>query len=195
MPADQISPLVIAAALSACAAESESLNSERILERFGSYGIDIIRFENGVRRSNLYSLDGKSRICRTFAVVRFHDDLAPSVTADHADVLAGQSIGATFKSNGWQIRKTTMHVGAISTSTNSHSLDKLMQLDKRNDLAMHAYSLTLEKGAQSIDYAMVVEIHHPDYLSPLELQKLFADSIELKLDDTALGELTRLALD
>lgn len=194
MPLDRVSPLVIAAALSACAAESESLNSERIHDRFGSYGIEVIEFKGGVRRSNLFSLDGEAKICRTYAVVRFHDGLAPSVTADHADVIAGKSIGATFKSNGWQIRKTTLYIGVISTDTPAHHVDELMQLANRSELAMHAYQLTLEKGEQAIDYATVIEIHHPEYLSASELQQLYGDSHHAQMQEKALGELIRLAL-
>ncbi|MGI9200381.1 MAG: hypothetical protein ACR2QL_04940, partial [Woeseiaceae bacterium] len=54
MRPSRISPFVIAAALSACAQEPEALNSERIEERFGSYGIEVLSHEAGVRRSSLY---------------------------------------------------------------------------------------------------------------------------------------------
>ena len=65
---------VIAAALDACTHESERLNSERIAERFGSYGIEVISSGPGLRRSNLYSSEDEVRTCRTYAVVRFVDE-------------------------------------------------------------------------------------------------------------------------
>jgi hypothetical protein len=37
-----VSPAVLTAALSACAVEPELLNSERIEERFGNYGVEIL---------------------------------------------------------------------------------------------------------------------------------------------------------
>ena len=45
------------------------LNSERIERKFGSYGIDVLRNDDAVRMSNLYSLRDGEKICRTFAVV------------------------------------------------------------------------------------------------------------------------------
>ena len=48
-------PSVLAAVLSACATESVILNSERIEQHFGSYGIEVLASEAGLRRSNLFS--------------------------------------------------------------------------------------------------------------------------------------------
>ena len=122
MRSSRVSPVVIAAALSACALEPESLNSERIEDRFGSYGIEVLSHESGIRRSSLYSVDGNTRICRTYAVVRFVDESTPRVAEAHADILAGRSIGATFKSTGWHIGKVTLHVGRISLDGSEHAI-------------------------------------------------------------------------
>ena len=46
----------------------ELLNSERIAQRFGSYGIEVLESDGRVRVSNLYSNEQGGRICRTFAV-------------------------------------------------------------------------------------------------------------------------------
>jgi len=194
MRSDRISPVVIAAALSACALEPESLNSERIEQRFGSYGIDLLEYAAGVRRSSLYSLAGTSKICRTYAVVRFQDELAPSVATAHADVMAGQSIGATFKSGGWEISKTTLYVGELSLDSAGRPIGRLMHLDGPAELAMHAYRLQLERDSLAIDYATIVEIHHPDYLSPAELRSLYGDSIHTRMHDPAVLDLRSLVL-
>lgn len=91
---------VLAAALSACVVEPELLNSERIESQFGSFGIELVAYQDGVRRANLYSIEGDRRVCRTYAVVRF-DDVPDNIIADeHARIVAGASIGATFKANG-----------------------------------------------------------------------------------------------
>ena len=195
MHSSRVSPVVIAAALSACALEPESLNSERIKERFGSYGIEVLSHESGIRRSSLYSIDADSKICRTYAVVRFVDESTPRVAAAHADILAGRSIGATFKSTGWHIGKVTLHVGSISLDDSEHEIGDLMQINGAAELGVHAYQLVLEKNSQTIDYATIVETHHPDYMSLPELEKLYGDSIETQLNDEELRKLSTLIMD
>jgi hypothetical protein len=195
MRSNRVSPVVIAAALSACALEPESLNSERIKERFGSYGIEVLSHESGVRRSSLYSVDGNTRICRTYAVVRFVDESTPRVAAAHADILAGSSIGATFKSTGWHIGKVTLHVGSVSLDGANHAIGELMQIDGPTELGVHAYQLVLEKDSQTIDYATIVETHHPDYMSLPELEKLYGDSIAAALSDEEVRNLSTLIMD
>jgi hypothetical protein len=195
MRSNRVSPVVIAAALSACALEPESLNSERIEERFGSYGIEVLSHESGVRRSSLYSIDGDSKICRTYAVVRFIDESTPRVAAAHADILAGHSIGATFKSTGWQIGKVTLHVGSISLDGSDHVISDLMHIDGPTELSVHAYQLVLEKDSQTIDYATIVETHHPDYMSLPELEELYGDGIDVDLTDEELRKLSTLIRD
>lgn len=195
MHSSRVSPIVIAAALSACAQEPESLNSERIEERFGSYGIEVLSHESGVRRSSLYSIDNDMRICRTYAMVRFVDESTPRVAAAHADILAGGSIGATFKSTGWVIAKVTLHVGSISLDGSEHAINKLMHLEAPTELGVHVYQLVLEKDSQSIDYATIIETHHPDYMTPDELGKLYGNDIETQLDDEERRELSTLITD
>ncbi len=195
MRSSRVSPVVIAAALSACALEPESLNSERIKERFGSYGIEVLSHESGVRRSSLYSIDADTKVCRTYAVVRFVDESTPRVAEAHADILAGRSIGATFKSSGWHIGKVTLHVGNISLDGSDHVIGDLMQINGPAELGVHAYQLVLEKDSQTIDYATIVETHHPDYLSLPELEKLYGNSIETRLNDEELHKLSTLIMD
>ena len=53
-----------ATAQSAAVAEQprELLNSERIEQQFGSYGIDVLESDAEMRVSNLYSLSGQQKI-------------------------------------------------------------------------------------------------------------------------------------
>ena len=164
---------VIAAALDACAHESERLNSERIAERFGSYGIEVISSEPGLRRSNLYSSENDVRTCRTYAVVRFVDEPDAIIDDEHAQILAGKSIGAIFKASGWTILKETLHVGTATLEDAEHPVATMMHLDRKADVAMHVYRLLLEKQQQAIDYATLIELHHPDYLSRDDLLDLY----------------------
>jgi hypothetical protein len=195
MHSNRISPVVIAAALSACALEPESLNSERMTERFGSCGIDILDYESGVRRSSLYSLAGDTRICRTYAVVVFAHQVSPCVSMAHADILAGESIGATFKSNGWKVRKTTLDVGTLLLDATRHPVGQLMQLAEPAELAMHAYELRIEQDPESIHYATIVEVHHPDYLSPVELHSLYDNGMQDPANKREIVKLQQLVLD
>ncbi len=195
MPPVPVSPADLAAALNVCAFEPESLNSERIEARFGSYGVEVLSHEAGMRRSSLYSNAGDAPVCRTYAVVRFEDESTARVAEAHADVLAGRSIGATFKSTGWQVRKETLHVGGIPLNASSHRIGELMHLDGEVDLGIHAYQLVLEKESQSIDYATIVEAHHPEYLTVAELKDLYGDSNGADLNDEEIGSLESLVLE
>ena len=194
MRSDRVSPIVVAAALSACAFEPEALNSERIENRFGSCGIEVLTHVAGVRRTSLFSSHGAQKICRTYAVVQFEDESTSRVADAHAEVLAGHSIGATFKSTGWEIRKVTLHVGQLSAVAPSHPIGALMHLEQVTDLGMHAYQLVLEKDSQSINYATIVETHHPDYLTVEELNSLYGKDVESRLSENDFNKLFALVL-
>jgi hypothetical protein len=49
----------------------------------------------------------------------------------------------------------------------------MMHLHRKADVAMHVYRLLLEKQQQAIDYATLIELHHPDYLSRDDLLDLY----------------------
>ena len=164
---------VVAAALDACAHESERLNSERIADRFGSYGIDVVSSEPGLRRSNLYSSENGIHTCRTYAVVRFVDEPDALIDAEHAQILAGKSIGAIFKASGWAILKETMHIGTVRLDDLGHPVATLMGLRRSADVAMHVYRLLLEKNDQAVEYATLIELHHPEYLDLSDLLDLY----------------------
>ena len=195
MHPNRLSPVVLAAALSACAMEPELLNSERIEQRFGSYGIEVLSHDQGVRRSSLFSIEDGAKVCRTYAVVQFKDEATPRVAAAHADVLAGESIGATFKSSGWEISKITLYIGSLSIPDSNHPIAMLMHLDEGRELAVHAYQLVLSKGDQTIDYAMIAETHHPDYLKVDELASLYGEKWQLAMNASEIRKLSTLIMD
>ena len=124
-----VSPALVATAPSACALESELLNSERIVERFGNYGIEVLQHDADIRRTSLYSLEDGLKVCRTFAVVQFHNAATTSVADAHEAILAGNSIGETFKAAGWSINKLTLHVGGLALPADESEIRSLMQLD------------------------------------------------------------------
>ena len=192
---DPIPPFVLAAALSACSLQPALLNSERIEQRFGSYGIEIIEQKATLRRSNLYSNTDGERICRTYAVVKFVGSAATDISGAHEKVLAGESIGTTFRTDGWLISKRTLYVGVLRLNDWNHAIAKLMHLESSADLALHAYQLVLERETQSLHYATIIEAHHPDYLTVNELLELYAADHDSKPDAGEIFSLKRLVLD
>ena len=169
----KLSPTVLTAALSACATETVLLNSERIERKFGSYGIDVLASEAGFRRSSLYSVNDSAHICRTYAVVRFIEEPDTSYGAEHARVLAGNSLGEEFQSNGWAIYKQTLHIGSFELLQHASQISQLMHLPRNPDLALHVYQLLLAKDDQVFVYATIIEAHHPDYLSQEDLLTIY----------------------
>ena len=169
-----VSPVILAAALSACTQQPELLNSERIENQFGNYQVVVLGQEAGVRRSSLYSVQDGVDTYRTYAVVQFADADIAEIEQAHRDVLAGQSIGTTFKDSGWNIRKDTLHIGKLPMPGSQNQIGQLMRLDHGIDLAVHVYRMTLEKSDLSIQYATIVEVHHPDYMTEAALHELYA---------------------
>ena len=186
---------LVAAALDACAHESERLNSERIAERFGSYGIEVVSNAPGLRRANLYSNENGLRTCRTYAVVRFVDEQDALIDAEHAQILAGSSIGAIFKASGWSIFKETLHVDTARLDDTSHPVAAMMRLAQPADVAMHVYRLLLKKSGAAIDYATLIELHHPEYLDSTDLQELYSIDARASLPSQQIEALKLLGLD
>ena len=183
-----ISSVAAGAAPGGCTLESELLNSERIGERFGGCSIEVLEQGPRIRRSSLFSVENGVRTCRSYAVVQFIEQEAADVADAQQKILAGQSIGATLKAAGWNIRKVTRHVGS-AVPPDGHIVPRIMCLDDRVSLAMHAYRLILEQGDRSVHYATIIEVHHPEYLGEAALQKLYSWSDDDRLPDDVVAEL------
>jgi hypothetical protein len=185
-------PSVLAAILSACATESVVLNSERIERRFGSYGIDDLASEAGLRRSSLCSFDGDTATCRTYAIVHFEEHLDERYNDEHLKVLAGDSIGATFKESGWNIRKNTLFIGNIRLPDKRTEIGTLMGLSGAHDLALHVYQLVLVRNDSELEYATILETHHPEYLSEADLREIFEYDSDQSLPASDFAQLAAL---
>ena len=181
-------PSVFAAMLSACATESVLLNSKRIEQQFGSYGVEVLASEAGLRRSGLLSYDGDTATCRTYAVVQFADQLDERYDDAHSRVLAGDSIGATFKEDGWDIRKHTLYIGTVRLPGTATEVGRLMRLTGAHDLALHVYQLVIARDDIELEYATILEAHHPEYLVEADLLETFEydDSAALPAADLKL---------
>lgn len=152
------------------AQQRELLNSERIEQRFGSYGIDVLESDGRYRVSNLYSVHDGAPVCRTFAVVLYPERVDPLFAAEHEEIVGGGSIGAVFARNGWTVTKTHLHFGELAATD---KVARLMGLRAGVPLATHVYVLTVSKGGSSFDYATIAEIHHPDYLTLVDLPRIY----------------------
>jgi hypothetical protein len=153
----------------------ELLNSERIEARFGSYGIEVLQSDGHVRVSNLYSGSGDARICRTFAAVRYPQVVDAAFADEHAAILAGQSIGATFVAHGWTVVKSHRYFGTLPAGKR---VDRLMGGVGAMPLAVHVYTLEIERGGEHFEYAGIAEVHHPDYLRLADLRRIYAADID-----------------
>ena len=151
------------------------LNSERIAARFGNYGIEVLASDPRERVSNLYSEANGERTCRTFAIVRYPAAVDPAVAAEHDEILRGGSIGAVFAAHGWQVQKTNLRYFEIDAP---RRVAGLMRVAAGTRVAAHAYELDVVKDGRSFEYALLVEIHHPDYLKRDDLPAIYgpADS-------------------
>ncbi|MFQ6005856.1 MAG: hypothetical protein ACE5OQ_10160 [Woeseia sp.] len=157
----------------ACVAESPALNSERIARNYGSYGIVIIENKDNIRVSNLYSHEAAGPVCRTFAVVGLTDTVDAAFADEHALITAGGSIGAVFRHSGWDISKRHRYIGEMPIGEKATRLVRLMRIKPPATLAVHIYVLAVSKGERSFDYAMIAEVHHPDYLTTGKLRSIY----------------------
>ncbi|MEQ9022845.1 MAG: hypothetical protein RLN82_08815, partial [Pseudomonadales bacterium] len=62
------------------------MNSERIFQQFGSYGIELINQEDNFRQTSLYSEDENGRITRTFATVKFLEPVNAGIENLHKQI-------------------------------------------------------------------------------------------------------------
>lgn len=149
------------------------LSSERIRARFGSYGVDVLAADGRQRISSLYSLSDGRRICRTYAEVWFECPLPEALADEHARVLAGASIGATFKAAGWHIRRRHLHFGTTRLAPDERHIADLMAIDPEALLATHSYVFHVARGEHACEYACITERHHPEYLDERELARIY----------------------
>jgi len=188
----QFPPSVLAAVLSACATESVNLNSQRIEKRFGSYGIEVLASEAGLRRSSLFSFDGDTSTCRTYALVQFVEQLDERYNDAHSKVLAGDSIGETFREDGWDVRKKTLYIGSVRLPEPRTPVGDLMRLTGAHDIALHVYQLVIAREETELEYATILEAHHPEYLSAGDLQVIFEGASGATLPSAELAQLSGL---
>ncbi|MFL0064246.1 hypothetical protein V3A08_01255 [Tenacibaculum maritimum] len=154
---------------------SPKLNSERIKIKYGNYGVDVLKATSLLRVSNLYSLHKNKKITRTLAFVEYPKQINQVFLKEHSRIINGASIGSTFKQSNWIIKKKHLLFSEIFPSVNYTGLYKLMGGIAPSKLAIHTYKFTIEKEGKTYLYAIISEIHHPDYLSLTALKKNYGN--------------------
>ena len=151
------------------------LNSERIAKKFGNYEVEVLPESDGkVRISNLHSIQDGRKICRTFAITFFANNLHPSLAKEHTLITEkGQSIGAVFKANGYEVRKRTRYIGSFDNP--QRRILQLMHDNDRSSLAMYIYDFSVAKDGTELPYATIVEIYHADYLREQNIKDIYGD--------------------
>jgi len=146
------------------------LNSERIEQVFGSYGVEVLSSDTMLRVSSLYSTDNGVHTTRTLAVVAWAPSGDPRLADAQAAILGGASIGATLEAAGWAVEKRNQFYGETRAS---EVLSRLMRIPPGSALATHGYGLVIEQDGRSSYYATIAEIHHPDYLDIETVEEIY----------------------
>ncbi len=157
--------------LERASAGTAALNSDRIRQQFGNYGIEVLQQDAQLRVTNLYSTEPEGRICRTLAVVSFSVPVPTELTAAHDEILAGGSIGTVLSRNGWRVVKRRLALYEIKVGVESRAAT-LMALSGSRSLAADLYELAAERDEATLSYAIIAEIHHPDFMSISRLRAL-----------------------
>jgi hypothetical protein len=138
------------------------LNSERINQKYGGYGLDVLYNTPQLRVSNLY--DGQ-KITRTLAIVDYPATIDSAFSKEHQLIVNGGSIGSTFKSHGWKIEKENIYLGELSPSADYSKLYKQMGNIHPAKLSIWIYIFKIIKDGKEYPYATISEIYHPDFLT------------------------------
>ena len=144
--------------------ENTLLNSDQIMQKFGSYGVEVLSQSDGVRLANLYSQHDQLAICRTLAVTRFHEPTPSSLAEADSHIRQGESIGMTLREAGWSVDK---HVATECLAPAGKYFESLTAgtVPRGTDITVRVYTLRTTQGEQSVDYAAIAEAYHPAHIT------------------------------
>ena len=157
-------------------------NSDRIQLIFGNYGIQVLENSPGMRISSLYSIHDGIKTNRTFAVVAYPEVIAEAIKKEHRTIIGGESIGIVFRNNGCETIKHHQYFGKLETPIEGS--DTLSMLGATRP-AIHIYWLSVMKNDSEYRYAQIAEVHHPDYLKLEDLQAIYGDEFNDKLQTSS----------
>lgn len=161
--------------ISGCTESQPPLNSDRIRAQFGSYGVRIVEADEALRLSCLYSESPAGDTCRTVARVEIRQPVPADLSELHSAITAGASIGEVFRSAGYSIRKRRLFVGGRPVPPPDRDLFESLDIAPVGELATHRYVFEVHRKNANYDYAIITEIHHPDYLTVEQLRALYPE--------------------
>ena len=141
------------------------MNSDKIRERFGHYGVELLEQSPRTRLASLYSLSDEQRITRTLALTRFELPAHPAVEEQDAQIRSGESIGATLRQAGWTVVKNKTTDCQV-TAGRRFALLGGSTLNPEAGVLLRVYSLSVLKGDLAIDYATIAEAYHCEHIAP-----------------------------
>jgi hypothetical protein len=182
--------LGLALSIVACTSQETrpELNSERIRQSFGSYGVDVLANDENRRVSSLYSSVGSDKTTRTYAVVDFIEATKSNLGTEHALIEAGGSIGEVFRDAGWSIDKRHLFIGEFFVPVTYTEIGALMRVNLPEHLAADVYLFVVSKNDRSYNYATITEIHHPDYLSGADLKRIYGEILFDNSNRNSIGD-------
>jgi len=148
------------------------LNSERIAQRFGSYGVRLLEQDGPLRVACLYSQELNGEPCRTVAVTLLDQPPPEELAAVAAAIDAGASLGATLKSAGWTVVKRHHLVSEHDAGIDFARLLHWPDGSPPPKVAVLAYELWAERGAVAHRFARIAEAYDPAYLDISELGRI-----------------------
>ena len=156
-------------------ADNPPLNSQRIENRFGSYGVLILRQTDRDRETCLYSGSPSAPVCRTIALVRFVAEPEPALAETLARVRQGASLGASLVADGWRARKVNRYIGDFPLEGDCGApVARLLRVCGPAPLALHGYELRATRDGLDYAVANLVELHHPAYLDTDDVRTIYS---------------------
>lgn len=151
------------------------LNSERIQACFGSYGVEVLCQDGGLRVSNLFSIEpGGTRSTRTLAVVRFAETIPPQLEDAYQQIQAGSSLGSTLQRAGWFVSKELewLAEAEIPSELRAMTRDQVEIAGWGDWIAVSSYRLSASKAGEQYWFATITELYDPRYLDLGDLELL-----------------------
>ncbi len=145
------------------------MNSDKIRERFGHYGVELLEQHTRTRLASLYSLSGEQRITRTLALTRFELPTHQAVSEQDAQIRAGDSIGATLRHAGWNVVKNHTTDCQVAAGKRFAALGGTT-LNPEDQVLVRVYTLSVLKKDLAIDYAIIAEAYHCEHIAPTDAQ-------------------------
>ena len=140
------------------------MNSDKIRERFGHYGVELLEQSPRTRLASLYSLSDEQRITRTLALTRFELPAHPAVEEQDAQIRSGESIGATLRQAGWTVVKNNT-IDCQVTAGRRFALLGGATLSPEDSVLLRVYTLSVVKQDLALDYAIIAEAYHCEHIA------------------------------